>query len=561
MNLSKINYNFKVIFINIKRKNIIILSFFILLFPILIYFKNSPKKNKISRILIYVINNEYNNISSYIFYQLNHINHLFSHIIIISNSVIERNNINKLINIINKTTIIYEKNFFSKYDAWYKAVLNFSLLNLLKFEEITFMTDECFGPFWNIDEYFIKYGKEKTIDFWGIISSKNIQIIDYFITIKRNIIKNKKFKDFWTNEILFKNNKIINITEYFTNNNFKFKTIFNIDYISEEELIELLIKKIPFFKISDINFNSTLSFFLLERIYKYTNYPIDNIIFHLSKLINPDHINIIPFKYLKKIENKNLKNKKIAIHLHIFYPELLKDFIYYFYQNIKFKFDLYVTTDNSKKKYIITKKLKNYKSRIKFNFNFYVIITLNKGRDIYPMVQIKNYLSKYDYIGHFHDKRSPLNYYLLESWTKDIMYMMINCTNNIISNFIENDELGIVIADVPSLFRYKRFIEKEYNEKLFVYIDKIWNILKIEKKLKINDNKTFIFSYGTYIWFKYDALRPIFNINENDIPNEPLGRLTNLHLIERIFIYIAWSQNYDFKISPNLIQIPAFLDL
>jgi rhamnosyltransferase len=190
-----------------------------------------------------------------------------------------------------------------------------------------------------------------------------------------------------------------------------------------------------------------------------------------------------------------------------------------------------------------------------------VIVTLNKGRDIYPMVQIKKYLSKYDYIGHFHDKNSPIKYYLLESWTKDIMYMMINCTNDIISNFIEYDELGIVIADVPSLFRYKRFIEKEYNEKLFVFIDKIWNNLKIEKKLKINENKTFVFSYGTYLWFKYDALKPFFNINENDIPNEPLGRLTNLHLIERIFIYIAWSQNYDFKISSNLIQIPAFLDL
>ena len=41
------------------------------------------------------------------------------------------------------------------------------------------------------------------------------------------------------------------------------------------------------------------------------------------------------------------------------------------------------------------------------------------------MIQIKKYLSKYDYIGHFHNKRSPLNYYLPES--KEIMYMMINC--------------------------------------------------------------------------------------------------------------------------------------
>ena len=564
-NSNIIYYNCKKFFISNykkmdrKQKIIIIISFFIILISISLHLKNSSKNKKISRLLIYVINNEYNNISSYIFYQLNHINHLFSQMIIISNTELERSN--KLIDIINKTTIIYEKSIFSKYDGWYKAILNFGFFNLIKYDEITFMTDECFGPFWEIDEYFINFRKEKKIDFWGIISSKHKKIIDYFITFKKNIIKNKIFIDFWKNEKLFKKNKIINITEYFLNNNFKFKTIFNIDYLYEDEFIDLLIKKIPFFKISELNFTSTLPFFFLERIYKYTNYPIDNIIFHLSKLINPDNINILPFKYLKKIENKNLKKKKIAIHLHIFYPELLKDFLYYFHQNIKYSFDLYITTDNSNKKNIILKNLKKYKSRIKFTFNFYVIITLNKGRDIYPMVQIKKYLYKYDYIGHFHDKRSPLNYYLLESWTKDIMYMMINCTNNIISNFIENDELGIVIADVPSLFRYKRFIEKDYDEKLLVYIDNIWNNLKIEKKFKINDNKTFVFSYGTYLWFKYDALRPFFNINENDIPNEPLGRLTSLHLIERIFIYIAWSQNYDFKISPNLIQIPAFLNL
>jgi len=176
------------------------------------------------------------------------------------------------------------------------------------------------------------------------------------------------------------------------------------------------------------------------------------------------------------------------------------------------------------------------------------------------MVQIKNYLSNYDYIGHFHDKGTKMNYYLLDSWTKDLMFMMINCSNNIISNFIENDELGIVIADIPSLFRYK-INNKNYNKHLFVLIDKIWNGLKIEKKLKINEKKTFVYSYGTFLWFKFDALKPFFDIKEKYIPNEPLGDCTILHLIERLFVYIAWSQNYDFKISKNLIQIPAFLDL
>ncbi len=93
-NLIAIYYNCKNFFIskykNINRKKriIIIISFFFFLISIFVHFKNSPKKNKISRLLIYVINNEYNNISSYIFYQLNHINHLFSQMIIISNTEI-----------------------------------------------------------------------------------------------------------------------------------------------------------------------------------------------------------------------------------------------------------------------------------------------------------------------------------------------------------------------------------------------------------------------------------------------------------------------------------------
>ncbi len=165
-NLNKIfYYNYKKIFISkyknmIKKQKIIILiSFFVILIPIFLHLKNSPKNKKISRLLIYVINNEYNNISSYIFYQLNHINHLFSQIIIISNTEIKRSH--KLIDIINKSTILYEETIFSKYEGWYKAILNFGFFNLIKYDEITFMTDECFGPFWEIDEYFINFSKEK----------------------------------------------------------------------------------------------------------------------------------------------------------------------------------------------------------------------------------------------------------------------------------------------------------------------------------------------------------------------------------------------------------------
>ena len=275
---------------------------------------------------------------------------MFSHIILISNSELQKKYNQKLININNKISILYEKELYSKYYAWYKAIKFFGILNLLKYKEITFMSDESFGPIWELDEYYIKFGKLEKVDFWGIISIKNNIIFDYFITFKNNIIKNKIFIKFWEKEKLFLNNKNINITEYFTDKNFNFKTIHNFDNFGDDEKMDILIKKIPFYRFSDINISSNLFFFILERIYKYSNYPIDNIIFHISKFINPDNINILPFKYLKNIEHKISFNKKIAIHLHIFYPNLLKDFIYYFHYNIKYKFDLYITTTSEQKK-------------------------------------------------------------------------------------------------------------------------------------------------------------------------------------------------------------------
>ena len=69
-------------------------------------------------------------------------------------------------------------------------------------------------------------------------------------------------------------------------------------------------------------------------------------------------------------------------------------------------------------------------------------------------------------------------------------------------------------------------------------------------------------SYGTYIWFKYDALKPLFDLEltDQDVPAEPLPQNSVLHAIERLLVYIAWDRNYDFKISPNRIVLTSFID-
>ena len=59
---------------------------------------------------------------------------------------------------------------------------------------------------------------------------------------------------------LFINNENINIIEYFTNKNFNFKTIINFDNFGDDEKMDILIKKIPFYRFSDINISSNLFF-------------------------------------------------------------------------------------------------------------------------------------------------------------------------------------------------------------------------------------------------------------------------------------------------------------
>ena len=50
------------------------------------------------------------------------------------------------------------------------------------------------------------------------------------------------------------------------------------------------------------------------------------------------------------------------------------------------------------------------------------------------------------------------------------------------------------------------------------------------------------------------------NLTTADIPAEPLPQNSILHAIERLLIYIAWDQKYDFRISQNPHVLTPFID-
>jgi rhamnosyltransferase len=84
----------------------------------------------------------------------------------------------------------------------------------------------------------------------------------------------------------------------------------------------------------------------------------------------------------------------------------------------------------------------------------------------------------------------------------------------------------------------------------------------MKKSIDFNALHTFVMSYGTYVWFKYDALKALFDLDltDQDVPAEPLPQNSILHAIERLLVYIAWDANYDFRISKNPRDLTPFID-
>lgn len=86
-----------------------------------------------------------------------------------------------------------------------------------------------------------------------------------------------------------------------------------------------------------------------------TTYPVDLIISHMSQVGLPDAKYLLARKYLpfESLVTQNVP--RIAVHLHVFYVDLLNEFLEGF-ASWEFQYDLYITTDTQEKR----KQLKNY---------------------------------------------------------------------------------------------------------------------------------------------------------------------------------------------------------
>lgn len=534
------------------------------------------------RLLLYVHFNKYNRISSHVYYQLTKMRQIFSNVVFISNSSVSDKDYQKLVDLHLVDNFIQRENIGFDFAAWRDGMTAVGFEELATYDSVTIMNDTCFGPLWDIKDYYLEYESDDSVDFWGLTNNRATpksrytqgfreHIQSYFITFKKSVIVSPEFKNFWENVKNYTNvqdvidNYETQVTTKFLDAGFKYKVIFNTVNEDASHMLHadfsfyhptaILSHRVPFIKVKAIDNNQHITPYLLDEIAKQSDYPVDLIISHMSEINFPDFKYLLARKYVKEVPAVSLADKKIAVHLHVFYVDLLEDFLDAF-ENFHFVYDLFITTDNATKKQEIESILRSNGKDAQ------IFVTGNVGRDVLPMLKLKDYLSDYDYIGHFHTKKSKeADFWAGESWRNELIDMLIKPADNILANF-DNDKLGIVIADIPTFFRFNKIVDT-WNEHLIApAMNDLWQQMGMTKAIDFNNFHNFVMSYGTYVWFKYDALKPLFDLGltDEDVPAEPLPQNSILHAIERLLIYIAWNEHYDFRISKNPIDMTPFVD-
>lgn len=534
------------------------------------------------RLLLYVHFNKYNRVSSHVYYQLTKMRQIFSNIVFISNSLVSDQDYQKLVNLHLMDHFIQRENLGFDFAAWRDGMTVVGFEALDTYDSITIMNDTCFGPLWDIKDYYLKYESDKNVDFWGLTNNRETpksrytqgfreHIQSYFITFKNSVIVSPVFREFWKNVKNYTNvqdvidNYETQVTTKFLDAGFKYNVIFNTVNEDASHMLHadfsfyhptaILNHRVPFIKVKAIDNNRNIVPYLLEEIDRSSDYPVDLIVSHMSEINYPDFKYLLARKYVQEVLSVPLTDKKIAVHLHVFYVDLLEDFLEAF-ESFHFAYDLFITTDNDTKKSEIEAIL-NQNDK-----NARIFVTGNIGRDVLPMLKLKENLSEYDYIGHFHTKKSKeADFWAGESWRNELIDMLIKPADNILANFA-NDKLGLIIADIPTFFRYNKIVDA-WNEHLIApEMNDLWEKMGMTKSIDFNSFHTFVMSYGTFVWFKYDALKPLFDLGltDEDVPAEPLPQNSILHAIERLLVYIAWNEHYDFRISKNQIDITPFVD-
>ena len=527
------------------------------------------------RVLIFGLLGNYNSVPDYVLYSLEHVQKFFSRIIIVAAGEY-RQNIIQQIQRYGEVTFVGEETR-SCMLLWREGLQAVGWDRFKEISELYLLHDQGIGPLFEFplfaksDEF---ENGNRWKQFYGLYHPSAMMEFGH------DVIVSKAFLNFWHNAVpsdiipedtpaLLKTLKSDLLLDGFIENQIyeNGSDAGSIDpdhgVLNPDQMIKL---GIPY-----LDLNSVLSFrhvdYVFDLVSTLTDYPLKILLDHLVRLLNPnEQINILNKNVLlglesKKKESKDSKPKSIraAVHLHLYYVDIAETLINRIAESGS-TYSLFITTDSTEKLEQLKEltRVHRLESRI-----LHAEVVSNRGRDVLPWLNLAVKLNEFDVVGHFHTKKTDWSEsWVGESWLSDMMDALIDPADEVLSMFESNSELGIVIPDIPYVYKIKPKVDPwGQNRELCI---RLWNQMGLQPEIDFMSLSVPIMPFGNMFWYRPAALKPLFDL-EFELalfPEEPFPKDgTVAHALERLHVYIAWSQGYDFRIAQHLKQLRSTMDL
>lgn len=484
------------------------------------------------------------------------------------------------------------------FDVWaYKeAMAQYGWEKLQTYDEVILLNNTIMGPVYPFKETFDKMDQQD-LDFWGLTEYFKIMmdpfgyspygylpdhIQSHWIACRRSLVASKEFQDYWDQmpmiedyaQAVGKHESIF--TKRFADMGYKWAVSVECEELRDysgyplmmcpKKLLEEkrcpIFKKRSFFHMEADYLRNTMgeqTTELFEFLKNRTDYDVDFIWetilrnypqYDIVKNLNLTYI-IPKAEYDKELLEKQMKEYRVALVMHLYFPDLLEE-SYRYVSAMPEQADIYLTTDTEEKKQAIEKvfaKLPCNKLEIR--------VIENRGRDVSSLlVGVKDVIMQYDLVCFAHDKKTAqivpgtigasFAYKCFENTLSGRGF-----TANVIRTFVENPRMGILSPPEPNHSTFFTTLGNEWGPNYDVtreLADKLRLTVPISREVPP------VAPYGTMFWFRPEAMKPLFDMDwkYEDFPEEP-NQIdgTLLHAIERIYPYVVQESGFYPAIGMN----------
>jgi glycosyltransferase involved in cell wall biosynthesis len=220
------------------------------------------------------------------------------------------------------------------------------------------------------------------------------------------------------------------------------------------------------------------------------------------------------------------ENRRIALHLHVFYPELLPEITMRLSRN-RVRPDLLISVTSERVRDLVARHLKDYSGRVAA-----IEVVPNRGRDIGPLLTAfgPHIVADYEFVGHIHTKKTAdiKDPTFVTLWYQFLLENLLGgktrtMADTILAAMKDDESIGMVFPDDPNVVGWGA--NRQFAEPLAARL----GLAQLPRYIN--------FPVGTMFWARTRALIPFMNLQLqwHDYPEEPLPYDgTVLHAIERL---------------------------